>query len=167
MGNAINPIETLAGCMAHAAYEAFSEYRYKDRNWEKYRIWQDTVFNKLSQEEKKKLYDEERQTGVAMGPADCYVEKTRKHSFYDLTVYSMFPQTWSSTALGFGGIGGQAFTSAYVCVIESNLVGGYAVYFGGRLAYVIERPNEKFMADIAAQRMVDAKLGKATYERTN
>jgi hypothetical protein len=52
-------------------------------------------------------------------------------------------------------------------VIESNLVGGYAVYFGGRLAYVIERPNEKFMEDIARQRMVDARLGKATYERTN
>ena len=167
MSNAINPIETLAGCMAHAAYEAFPEYRYKDRNWEKYRIWQDTVFNKLCLDEKKKLYDEERRTGVHMGPADTTVDKTRKHIFYDLTVYSMFPQTWSSTALGFGGIGGQAFTSAYVCVIESNLVGGYAVYFGGRLAYVIERPNEKFMEDIARQRMVDARLGKATYERTN
>jgi hypothetical protein len=86
---------------------------------------------------------------------------------YDLTVAAMFVQTWSSTALGFGGIGGQAFTSAYVCVIESNLLGQFAVYFGGRLAYVIERPNEKFMEDIASQRMVDARLGKTTYERTN
>ena len=167
MSNATNPIETLAGCMAHAAYEAFPEYRYKDRNWEKYGVWQDTVFNKLSQEDKKKLYAEERQTGVALGPADCYVEKSRKHSFYDLTVYAMFPQSWGSTALGFGGIGGQAITSAYVCVIESNLVGGYAVYFNARLAYVINRPNEKFMTDIAGHRMVDANLGKNTYERTN
>ena len=165
--NATNPIETLAACMAHAAYEAFPEYKYKDRNWEKYGVWRDTVFNKLSQEDKKKLYDEERQTGVYMGPADCYVEKTRKHSFYDLTVYSMFVQTWGSTALGFGGIGGQAITSAYVCVIESNLIGQYAVYFGGRLAYVIERPNPQFFTDIAGQRMVDARLGKDTYERTN
>ena len=165
--NATNPIETLASCMAHAAYEAFSEYRYQDRNWEKYGVWRDTVFNKLSQEDKKKLYDEERRTGVYMGPADCYVEKTRKHSFYDLTVHSMFPQTWSSTALGFGGIGGQAITSAYVCVIESNLIGQYAVYFGGRLAYVITRPNEQFWADVHGHRMVDAKLGKEFYERTN
>ena len=165
--NATNPIETLASCMAHAAYEAFSEYRYKDRDWEKYGVWRDTVFNKLSQEDKKKLYDEERRTGVYMGPADCYVEKTRKHTFYDLTVYSMFPQTWGSTALGFGGIGGQAITSAYVCVIESNLVGQYAVYFGGRLAYVIERPNSQFFIDISGRRMVDARLGKDTYERTN
>jgi len=165
--NATNPIETLATCMAHAAYEAFPEYKYQDRNWDKYRKWHDEVFNKLSQEEKKKLYDEERRTGVHMGPPDTIVEKTCKHSLYNLTVYSMFTQTWSSTALGFGGIGGQAITSAYVCVIESNIVGGFAVYFGGRLAYVINRPNEKFMEDVHRHRMVDAKLGKATYERTN
>ena len=151
--NATNPIETLAGCMAHAAYEAFPEYKYQDRNWAKHDKWRAT------------LTREEMKTAVA--PADCFVEKSRKHSFYDLTVYSMFPQTWSSTALGFGGIGGQAITSAYVCIIESNLVGGYAVYFGGRLAYVINRPNEKFIEDIERHRMVDANLGKVTYERTN
>jgi hypothetical protein len=149
--NATNPIETLAGCMAHAAYEAFPEYKYQDRDWAKHDKWRST------------LTREEMKTAVA--PADCFVEKSRKHSFYDLTVYSMFPQTWSSTALGFGGIGGQAITSAYVCIIESNLVGGYAVYFGGRLAYVINRPNEKFIEDIERHRMVDANLGKSTYER--
>jgi hypothetical protein len=149
--NAYNPIETLAACMAHAAYEAFPEYKYQDRNWAKHDQWRAT------------LTIEQRKTAVA--PPDCFVEKTRKHSFYDLTVYSMFPQTWSSTALGFGGIGGQAFTSAYVCIIESNLVGGYAVYFGSRLAYVINRPNEKFIEDISRHRMVDANLGKKTYER--
>ena len=151
--NATNPIETLAGAMAHAAYEAFPEYRYQDRNWALHDAWRAT----LSREEMK----------TAVAPPECFVEKSRKHSFYDLTVYSMFAQTWGSTALGFGGIGGQAITSAYVCVIESNLVGGYAVYFGGRLAYVIERPNEKFMEDITRHRMVDARLGKAAYERTN
>jgi hypothetical protein len=33
MSNATSPIETLAGCLAHAAYEAFPEYKYQDRNW--------------------------------------------------------------------------------------------------------------------------------------
>jgi hypothetical protein len=150
--NATNPIETLAACMAHATYEAFPEYKYQDRDWAKHDKWRAT------------LTREEMKTAVA--PADCFVEKSRKHSFYDLTVESMFPQTWSSTALGFGGIGGQAITSAYVCIIESNLVGGYAVYFGGRLAYVINRPNEKFIGDIERHRMVDANLGKSTYERS-
>ena len=150
--NATNPIETLSCAMAHAAYEAFPEYVYKDRNWAKHDAWRAT------------LTREQMKTAVA--PDDCMIEKTRKHSFYDLTVYSMFVQTWSSTALGFGGIGGQAITSAYVCVIESNLVGQFAVYFGGRLAYVIERANTKFMEDVASQRMADARLGKTTYERT-
>ena len=150
--NATNPIETLAGAMAHAAYVAFPEYKYQDRDWAKHDKWRST------------LTREEMKTAVA--PADCFVEKTRKHTFYDLTVYSMFVQSWGSTALGFGGIGGQAITSAYVCIIESNLVGQFAVYFGGRLAYVIERPNEKFWEDRSSQRMVDAKLGKSTYERT-
>jgi hypothetical protein len=153
MSNASSPIETLAGCLAHAAYEAFPEYKYQDRNWALHDRWRAT----LSREEMK----------TAVAPPECYVEKTRKHTFYDLTVYAMFPQSWGSTALGFGGIGGQAITSAYVCVIESNLVGGYAVYFNARLAYVINRPNEKFMTDIAGHRMVDANLGKNTYERTN
>ena len=151
--NATNPIETLAGAMAHAAYEAFPEYTYKDRDWPKHDAWRAT------------LKREEYKTAVA--PDDCWVEKTRRHSMYDLTVYSMFPQTWGSTALGFGGIGGQAITSAYVCVIESGLVGQFAVYFGGQLAYVIKRPNAAFMEDIASHRMVDAKLGKVTYEREN
>jgi hypothetical protein len=149
--NASNPIETLAGAMAHAAYVAFPEYKYQDRDWAKHDKWRAT------------LTREEMKTAVA--PADCFVEKTRKHTFYDLTVYSMFTQTWGSTALGFGGIGGQAITSAYVCVIESNLLGQFAVYFGGRLAYVIERPDTKFFEDIANQKMVDAKLGLSTYER--
>jgi hypothetical protein len=151
--NATNPIETLAGAMAHAAYEAFPEYKYKDRDWPKHDKWRST----LSREEMK----------TAVAPDDCWLEKTRKHSMYDLTVYSMFVQTWGSTALGFGGIGGQAITSAYVCVIESNLVGQFAVYFGGRLAYIIERANSKFTEDVFNQRMVDARLGKVTYERTN
>lgn len=139
--------------MAHAAYEAFPEYKYKDRDWAKHDKWRST----LSREEMK----------TAVAPADCMIDKTRKHTFYDLTVYSMFVQTWGSTALGFGGIGGQAITSAYVCVIESNLVGGYAVYFGGRLAYVINRPNKMFMENISGNCMVDARLGKIAYERTN
>ena len=153
MPQATNPIETLHAAMAHAAYVAFSDYVYQDRDWAKHDAWRAT------------LKREEMKTAVA--PADCFVEKTRKHTDYDMTVAAMFVQTWGSTALGFGGIGGQAFTSAYVSVIESNLTGEHAVYFHGRLAYVINRPNEKFWEDVHRHRMVDAKDGKSTYERTN
>ena len=162
-----NPIETLAACLAHATYEAFPVYTYTDRDWHKYNKWKIDVYNKLSKEEQKELYEEERRTKIPMEPADCLIEKSRKHSAYDLTVYAMFSQTWSSTALGFGGVGGQAFTSAYVCVIESNLMHQYAVYFGGRLAYVINNPNSEFFDNIANQRMVDSNAGKRKYENTN
>lgn len=151
--NAYNPIETLATSLAHAAYEAFPEFTYNDRNWAKHDKWRST----LTREEMK----------TAIAPDDCFIEKTRKHRMGDISVYSMFVQTWSSTALGFGGIGGQAFTSAYVCVLESSLNGQYAVYFSGRLAYVIKRPNEKFAFDVAGHRMVDANKGRMTYERTD
>lgn len=138
-----NAIETLHACMAHAAYVAFEDYHYKDRDWAKRDAW------------------------CATPPDDCFVDKVRKHTDYDMTVYAMFSQTWSSTALGFGGIGDRALPSAYVCVIRSDLTGEFAVYFGGRLAYVIKHPNDKFVEDVARHRMVDAKLGKSTYEQEN
>ena len=165
--NATDPISTLASAMAHAAYEGFPEFNYSDRDWSKYDKWRTEVFNKLTQEEKKELYEHERQTNIPMGPADCSIDRTRKHSLSDLTVYSMFVQTWGSTALGFGGIGGAAMTSAYVCVIESNLLGQFAVYFDGRLAYRIEQSNSKFKEDIAAQQMADVNKAKGRYERAD
>jgi hypothetical protein len=68
-------------------------------------------------------------------------------------VRAMFSQTWGSTALGFGGVGGQAITSAYVIVLEC--MGEFCVYFGGRFAYKVCAPNAKFFEDIVAHRMAD------------
>jgi hypothetical protein len=135
--NASNPLDTLAAAMGNAAFQAFPEFEYEDRDWEEF----------------------------ARTKKDVRIQKKRRHTLHDVTVYAMFEQTWSSTALGFGGIGGQAITGAYVCVINSNLLGNqYAVYFGGRLAYVINRPNRKFFEDIAGRCMVDKAQGVSTYE---
>ncbi len=78
----------------------------------------------------------------------------------------VFPQTWSSTALGFGGCGGQAITEAYTTVVEMswdyvnitddirglNLTTSddriYAVFFDGKLAYICLNPNEQFFEDL-------------------
>ena len=78
----------------------------------------------------------------------------------------VFPQTWSSTALGFGGCGGQAITEAYTTVVEMswdcvnktdnirglNLTTSddriYAVFFDGKLAYMCLNPNERFFEDL-------------------
>lgn len=49
---------------------------------------------------------------------------------------SMFEETWGSTALGYGGIGGSAMTNAYTVIVTCYPY--HCVYFGcGRLAYRI------------------------------
>lgn len=80
-------------------------------------------------------------------------------------VMNMFPQTWGSTALGFGGIGGQAMTTAYTTVVEDYNSGWVGVFFGERLAYKIKNPNRRFYDDIANGKMVEvAKCG--VYKRS-
>lgn len=77
----------------------------------------------------------------------------------------VFPQTWSSTALGFDGCGGQAITEAYTTVVKmtsyklesSKDTRGivykeledkvYAVFFDGRIAYMCLNPNSEFLKD--------------------
>ncbi len=67
--------------------------------------------------------------------------KWHRPSRHDIEVV-MFPQMWGSTALGYGGIGGAAMTTAYTVIITCGDT--HAVYFGsgGRLAYMIK--NEQF-----------------------
>ena len=85
-------------------------------------------------------------------------EKTRRLAPYEAHVFAMFQQTWGSTALGFGGMGGATMTTAYVTIFESDHHHGfYAVYFGGRFAYLVERPNEQFFDDVRGFRMADVK----------
>lgn len=82
----------------------------------------------------------------------------RRPNIHEVEVYS-FPQGWGSTALGFGGVGGQTITTAQTTVIISGH--SAAVYFGYGLAYVIERVNTKFMADISNHNMAErSKAGK-------
>ena len=88
------------------------------------------------------------------------------NSYYHRFNAYVFPQTWSSTALGFGGCGGQAITEAYTTVVEMswsyidkideirglNLKESedriYAVFFDGILAYMCLNPNEQFFEDL-------------------
>ncbi len=59
-----------------------------------------------------------------------------------------FLQTWGSTALGFGGIGGSAMTSAYTTVVTCHHVS--AVYFAGGYAYTVERCDvHNFLLDLS------------------
>ena len=65
----------------------------------------------------------------------------------DFEIYT-FEQVWGSTALGFGGIGGQVMTSArtYVFVPVSCNQKCF-VYFAGRFADAVNY-SQKFMDDV-------------------
>lgn len=73
-----------------------------------------------------------------------------------------FVQTWENTAIGLGGIGGCAFTSARTYVFVPYDPNEMAlVYFGSCFAY--EAPwSEAFMSDVEAQSM-ESVYGKGKY----
>jgi len=108
-----NPITDLADCIAHAQYAGFSDIHYEDRDWAHY-----------------------RDTGEHRG-----VAKTRRPTTRDFGVYAMFPQTWGSTALGHGGVGGASVTTAYTVVLECMHTGEFLVYFGGQYCYTVNRQS--------------------------
>lgn len=76
--------------------------------------------------------------------------KEDKHfriSVDDFAMY-IFEQTWESTALGFGGIGGQAMTTANTYVfIPVTCHQNCFVYFDGRFAYQVPC-SKSFMEDV-------------------
>ena len=100
------------------------------------------------------------------------------NSYYHRFKMYVFPQTWSSTALGFGGCGGQAITEAYTTVVEMswdyvnktddirglNLITSddriYAVFFDGKFAYICLNPNEQFFEDLNNKCMKPQKESK-------
>ena len=66
----------------------------------------------------------------------------------DVAGIYMFPQIWSSTALGFGGIGGQAITEAMTYIVDPDYNSPLYVYFAGEFAYAVKEPNDAFREDV-------------------
>jgi hypothetical protein len=59
-------------------------------------------------------------------------------STYELAVYRILTQTWSSTACGFGGIAGQAVTKAFTVIMKNESTGNYYVFVNGQYAYAVK-----------------------------
>ena len=137
-----SPFNALHEAVAAAAYSDLPEITYEDRDWDAYRA--------LSKEEQ----------GQAMKTNTVpRVTKTRRVQMDEVEVV-MFPQTWGSTALGYGGMGGAAVTPAYTVVVsyENHM----CVYFGyGRLAYRLDynqmsaEGRERWREDLQAQNLED------------
>lgn len=129
-----SPIDAVAAATFHAAHIAFADVHYQTRDW--------AALEGLSMDERRKIQLE-----------DSYpmLDKVRRPDISEIQVTAMFPQMWGSTALGFGGIGGAAMTSAYTVVVTgpSNQV---AVYWAGQHAYTIDMNaiSEQQRADFTA-----------------
>lgn len=87
----------------------------------------------------------------------------------DFDLY-IFEQIWGSTALGFGGVGGDAMTSAMTYVFVPQVEEDCIVYFAGRFAYKVPY-SRVFADDIAKQNMEPVyragKYTKAAKEQHN
>lgn len=134
-----NPVQTLADALGASLHRDFSDIDYEDRDWVEYKKGN-----------------------------DVRVKKTRRPTNYDVEVV-MFPQTWGSTALGYGGIGGAAITSAYTVVVNDYRT--YCVYFGcDRLAYKIDvraispEGRENFLKDLMGHTMAGCKEAAKRYK---
>jgi hypothetical protein len=129
--SASTPFEILHHSLADALHVRIGNISYQYKNW----------------------YESKKQ-GV-----DVYEQKTRPAYIGDVSI-DMFEQTWSDTSLGFGGVAGQAFTSAYTVVLFCAETQHYYVYHGGRHAYTVnvllqsEKGRKAFGDDLAGRCLV-------------
>lgn len=61
-------------------------------------------------------------------------------------------ESWGSTALGFGGIGGQAITKAQTTVVLNIYNDVVLVYLGNRFWKVFDRDSPRFQKCFSARR---------------
>lgn len=136
-----SPIETLSLALGAALWRDLPCVVYADRDWEAFTSWKAEHYDRLPLERK-------RSFDLAAAKEQFTLTKERRPEARDVTV-RMFPQTWGSTALGYGGVGGAAVTTAYTVVVATHEVA--AVYFGGsRLAYCVQdwRADANFQNDL-------------------
>lgn len=126
-----SPIDTLSAVLGHAEHIGFSNIKDRRRNWFK------------SDEAKTEIYED-------------FERRPYRH---EIELFSMFVQGWGSTALGFGGVGGQAFTDAYTTILQCG--NEFLVYFSTRLAYKLVNPTQAFYQDVSNMDLVEvSKSGK-------
>lgn len=133
----ISPIDALAASLHHAAIKGLPDIEFRDYSWR------------------------DKQEG--RDPESCPL-KNRRPQISEIEIV-MFCQTWGSTALGFGGIGGSAMTPAYTVIAICEKAA--AVYFGGRHAYTVSDAHDPtFRSDMKRSWMVEVATAKLRYSNT-
>ena len=77
----------------------------------------------------------------------------RRPDTRDIEVMSMFAQEWNSTFLGFSGLGSEERTIAYTIVLGCSVTEEACVFFGGKFAYKVCKPNDIFLEDLSNREM--------------
>ncbi|GHU92848.1 hypothetical protein FACS1894208_00890 [Clostridia bacterium] len=83
----------------------------------------------------------------------------------EIEVMALFKQVFGSTSGLFGGVGGQAITSAYVTVFQEQFTGTVGVYCNSAFVYSIVNPSDRLWADVARRCMVPIKQS-VIYDKT-
>ena len=101
------------------------------------------------------------------GDLPCRLDYEEVHPTLNDFEIHIFEQTWGSTALGFGGMGGQAMTDARTYVfIPVTANQKCFVYFAGRFAYAVPY-SETFIKDVINEQMAPVyRRGKYCVEGT-
>jgi hypothetical protein len=129
-----SPFDALHEALANATSIDLPDIAYWQRDW--------TAYRALPPEKTARL-----------GPTDGPGRWEKRRPYTDETRVIMIPQTWGSTALGYGGVGGAAWTPAYTVIVTHHNVS--CIYFGcSRLAYKIDGSKQsldgqkRFKSDI-------------------
>jgi hypothetical protein len=137
------PFDPLNEALAAACYKDLSPIEYETRDW--------SVWSKMTEKQKQEYI----KANGRLNPPNK--KETRLHMTDEVFVI-LFHQTWGSTALGYGGMGGASMTTAYTVIIHNKIE--YCVYFGGgRLAYKFnmntapKEQNDMFMSWIDKRNM--------------
>jgi len=148
-GNALSSVHL---CLAAACFRDMPDITYQTQDWS-------GIQNLTSSEKVKMMKSKE---------VPMKMEKRRPRE-EDLEVV-MFNQTWGSTALGYGGMGGAAMTEAYTVIIR-DIRGYNCVYFGyDELAYLInirhisEEGRNNFIQDIKDHNMAERRIAGSRYK---
>lgn len=145
MPSSAHPLLSLHSALAHAKTQDLPDVSYETHDWTK----QPKTGPRIPMQDLPRVIKHRR-------PYDEEIEVT------------LFKQTWGSTALGYGGIGGAAMTDAYTVVAETRACA--CVYFGdGALAYrcvyadMSQDQVSQWMADLGSRTLASRRDAVSRY----
>lgn len=101
-----HPAQTLSEALGAALHRDLSKIKYKK--------WSPSM----------------KKAGISLDDPEALEEAEREPHYNDVDVV-LFSETWSSTALGYGGMGGAAITPAYTVIVICRPTQEACVYWGG------------------------------------